>query len=204
MSTPHEPVGRTKYVVEIEQEVELLRRERDESRQALGDLLAIIHRDGGHHTAFAGMSQSVTDAHAAWGATMRELDEARAEAQRLRAMLPPAAHTGVRNGPGEGSWAVFAEKVVAERDEARAQLAALREAASRARANPRPEIVAALDAAIYDPSAAAVTEAHDRRVRAAALRETAGAGAVAYGPSHRADCWAWLRDRADEIERGGR
>ena len=28
----------------------------------------------------------------------------------------------VLDGPGEGTWAVFAEKVVAERDEARAQL----------------------------------------------------------------------------------
>lgn len=61
--------------------------ERDKASQALGDLLAIIHRDGGHHTAFAGMSQSVADAHAAWGATMRELDEARAETDRLRAAL---------------------------------------------------------------------------------------------------------------------
>ena len=55
--------------------------------------------------------------------TERERDEARAEVERLRALLPPSAHTGVRNGPGEGSWAVFAEKVVAERDELRHKLA---------------------------------------------------------------------------------
>lgn len=41
-------------------------------------------------------------------------------------MLPPTAHTGVRNGPGEGSWSVFAEKVVAERDAARAEVERLR------------------------------------------------------------------------------
>lgn len=40
------------------------------------------------------------------------------EIERLQAMLPPTAHTGVRNGPGEGSWSAFAEKVVAERDAA--------------------------------------------------------------------------------------
>lgn len=59
---------------------------------------------------------------------VRQRDEARAEIERLRALLPPSAHTGVRNGPGEGSWAVFAEKVVEERDEARAEVARLREA----------------------------------------------------------------------------
>lgn len=52
-----------------------------------------------------------------------KLGEALAEVERLRALLPPSAHTGVRNGPGEGSWAVFAEKVVEERDEFRHKLA---------------------------------------------------------------------------------
>jgi len=51
-----------------------------------------------------------------------ERDEARAEVERLKAMLPPTAHTGVRNGPGEGSWSVFAGKVVEERDEAQAEV----------------------------------------------------------------------------------
>jgi hypothetical protein len=32
----------------------------------------------------------------------------------------------VRDGPGEGTWSVFAQKVVEERDEARAELAALK------------------------------------------------------------------------------
>lgn len=51
-----------------------------------------------------------------------ERDAARAEVERLKAMLPPTAHTGVRNGPGEGSWSVFAEKVMEERDEAQAEV----------------------------------------------------------------------------------
>ena len=54
-----------------------------------------------------------------------EIRSLKAEVERLRALLPPSAHTGVRNGPGEGSWAVFAEKVVEERDEARAEVARL-------------------------------------------------------------------------------
>lgn len=35
--------------------------------QSLLDLLAIIHRDGGHHTAEVGLDQSVKDAHERWG-----------------------------------------------------------------------------------------------------------------------------------------
>lgn len=52
----------------------------------------------------------------------REIAKQRAEIERLRAMLPPTAHSGVRNGPGEGSWSVFAGKVVEERDAARAEI----------------------------------------------------------------------------------
>lgn len=39
----------------------------------------------------------------------------------------------VRNGPGEGSWSVFAEKVVAERDELRAEVRELKRRIVRAR-----------------------------------------------------------------------
>lgn len=35
--------------------------------ERLLDLLAIIHRDGGHHTAEVGLEQSVKDAHERWG-----------------------------------------------------------------------------------------------------------------------------------------
>jgi hypothetical protein len=47
---------------------------------------------------------------------MDQRDAALAELDKLRRILPPSARgEGV---VGEGSWAVFAEKVVAERDEA--------------------------------------------------------------------------------------
>ena len=59
-------------------------RERDEARRDLGAILAVIHRDGGHHTGEHGLSQSVADAHATWASVVRERDEARAEVERLR------------------------------------------------------------------------------------------------------------------------
>lgn len=66
-----------------------------------------------------------------------ERDAARAEVERLKAMLPPTAHTGVRNGPGEGSWSVFAEKVVEERDAAQAEVERLTVERDTARAEVR-------------------------------------------------------------------
>ena len=41
--------------------------------QALGDLLAIIHRDGGHHTDRVGYDQAVNDAHQVWTGLMSTL-----------------------------------------------------------------------------------------------------------------------------------
>jgi hypothetical protein len=59
-------------------------RERDEARRDLGEILAVIHRDGGHHTGEFGVSQSVADAHATWAAVVRERDEALSDAERWR------------------------------------------------------------------------------------------------------------------------
>lgn len=51
------------------------------------------------------------------------VDTLRAELEALRRSMPPSARgQGI---VGEGSWAVFAEKVVAERDEAREKCAEL-------------------------------------------------------------------------------
>jgi len=44
--------------------------------QMLGDLLAIIHRDGGHYRAQHGTQVAVADAHKIWGELLQQLDEA--------------------------------------------------------------------------------------------------------------------------------
>jgi hypothetical protein len=55
-------------------EQEVIERQRDEARRDLGEILAIIHRDGGHYTGEHGISKSVADAHATWAAVMAERD----------------------------------------------------------------------------------------------------------------------------------
>jgi len=62
----------------LEQSLEERTRERDEARQERNNLLAIIHRDGGHHTSEVGITKSVADAHATWARVRRERDEFRA------------------------------------------------------------------------------------------------------------------------------
>ncbi|MBK8260179.1 MAG: hypothetical protein IPK80_02445 [Nannocystis sp.] len=58
-------------------------RERAETAERERDnLLAIIHRDGGHHTGEHGVSQSVADAHATWAAVVRERDAATERAEK--------------------------------------------------------------------------------------------------------------------------
>ena len=56
--------------------------------QQLGNLLAIIHRDGGHHTCSVGMDQSVKDAHLVWARLVSEVE-------RLRGALGYALESGV-------------------------------------------------------------------------------------------------------------
>lgn len=57
---------------------------------SLRDLLAVIRRDGGHHTAEVGVKQSVEDAHQIWAAQQTEIADLRVQlAQRIdpKAML---------------------------------------------------------------------------------------------------------------------
>ena len=49
----------------------------------LCDLLAIMHRDGGHHTCEVGIEKSVRDAEEVFWQLSRERDEARTERDRL-------------------------------------------------------------------------------------------------------------------------
>jgi hypothetical protein len=62
-------------------------RERDEARRELGEILAVIHRDGGHYTGEHGISKSVADAHATWADVVRERDKAREDATNYFAKI---------------------------------------------------------------------------------------------------------------------
>jgi len=83
-----------------------------------------------------------------------------AEVDRLRAMLPPTAHSGVRNGPGEGSWSVFSEKVVEERDSARAEVEKL--SAEIERLKQEPELLRAELISLTNAARKALADAYNR------------------------------------------
>jgi hypothetical protein len=53
-------------------------------RDAIRGILAVIHRDGGHHTERVGYAQSVDDAHAVWADPQRDRDAMRAALERWR------------------------------------------------------------------------------------------------------------------------
>lgn len=54
------------------------------AEQERDDLLAIIHRDGGHYVGEHGISKAVADAHATWAAVVFERDALRAGVDALR------------------------------------------------------------------------------------------------------------------------
>lgn len=76
----------------------------------------------------------------------------------------------VLNGPGEGTWSVFAEKVVAERDAAREEVARLRAEAKRA--DEEATALANSDLATTEQVIRALRTENERlRTEVAALRE---------------------------------
>ena len=88
------------------------------------------------------------------------------EVKRLEALVPPETD---RAGVGQGSWSVFAEKVVAERDAALTEIAALREEVERLRAeNERMRVAPAcakdLIAVMRMPNIEYVADAHNAAV----------------------------------------
>ncbi len=56
-------------------------------RNAIRGILAVIHRDGGHHTEKVGYRRSVEDAHQIWGDLQTAISDATAERDRLRGAL---------------------------------------------------------------------------------------------------------------------
>lgn len=60
-----------------------LRGENERLKAALGGLLAIIHRDGGHHTDAVGEKQSVEDAHQVWAKLLAEVERLRAALEKI-------------------------------------------------------------------------------------------------------------------------
>jgi len=160
-----------------------------------------------------------------------------AEIDRLRGVFRAAEAERDRLRVEVLAYVAEADEQIRLRDEARAQLAALRQAADASFEwllqlpwDPQQIVEASrardrLRTVLADVMAAA--EAHDRRVRAEALREAADAveargeatrhpwmlGSSAHNPSGtvltesgaaRCDEARWLRARADEIERGER
>lgn len=56
-----------------------------ECQTALCNLLAIIHRDGGHHTTVVGLGQSVADAHQVWAGLQKDVGDANAARAKAEA-----------------------------------------------------------------------------------------------------------------------
>ncbi len=61
-------------------------RQRDEYKRQLQELLAVIHRDGGHHTEARGLGPSCLDAREVIRTLQQERDEAVLEGNRLRSL----------------------------------------------------------------------------------------------------------------------
>ncbi len=72
----------------------LLMKGQREAERELADLLARIHRDGGHHTGEVGVEQSVKDAHLVWANLIGERDEALAQVERVKALPERWRETG--------------------------------------------------------------------------------------------------------------
>ena len=72
--------------------------------QLLRDLLAIMHRDGGHHTCEVGIEKSVRDAEEVFWQLSRERDAARAHFRRACEQLARTIAVTVTSGIADDSW----------------------------------------------------------------------------------------------------
>lgn len=81
------PVTNGPTLMQIVAERDDARRESDDIRQQLCNLLAVIHRDGGHHTGAVGLDSSVSDARSAVLSDRSHLDESNREIEALERAL---------------------------------------------------------------------------------------------------------------------
>jgi len=104
--------------IDWDMEVEFARRlerERDEAVRLIRDLLAILHSDGGHHTADVGLAVSTLDASKKFECLinkredmMAERDEWRKCAEKLAAIIgPPNKETWATDDELNEAWSTF-------------------------------------------------------------------------------------------------
>ena len=164
----HKLAGEAAHIKSLEGLLVDAVRERDEARRDLGEILAVIHRDGGHYTGEHGISRSVADAHAAWAAVMRQLDEVASRARRACQVL--VAEIGA-DGPADVDAA--AERAASEIRDLRDQVDDLRTAQEESEHQMHLRIRSGYDKTIADSWRAKVAEVEAERDEArAALART--------------------------------
>ena len=76
--------GKTGYDIQLDDDAADLIESQD---QQLGNLLAVIHGDGGHHTDDVGEQQSLQDAEARWGERAIEIERLTTERDNYEGIL---------------------------------------------------------------------------------------------------------------------
>lgn len=92
-----------------------------QSERLLGDLLAVMHRDGGQHTASVGLEQSVKDATAVYTRCVRYKRGSRNDSRRLGMSLEAWGDEGegidVFETLGKDGWEINPDATMARRDD---------------------------------------------------------------------------------------
>lgn len=145
-----------RVIVEIGNALDAAERDRDEARAMLGELLARVHRDGGHRADAAGLAQATREADEIIARLMaeRERDVAVARLSRIEAIRDEARATlGAGQGARYEGLTDAARRVVRERDDARAEAERLREQVRVWRTLAREGSIASADLGVIGPDA---------------------------------------------------